>query len=179
MPEVEDRPLDVRPIDVRALVVIGPMAAGKSKIGRRVARQLGLPFTDTDRVVVSAHGPIPAIFEREGEVAFREYEREAVARAVAKRAVVSLGGGAVVHPATAELLDAATVVYLTVTADAVRSRIAGSNRPLLTDGVESWERIFAERKPLYERLATATWDTSTLPISRIADEIAHWAKGRI
>jgi shikimate kinase len=155
------------------------MAAGKSKIGRRVARQLGLPFTDTDRVVVSEHGPIPAIFEREGEEIFREYERGAVARSVGKRSVVSLGGGAVMHPATQTLLEDATVVYLTVSVEAVRSRIAGSNRPLLTDGAASWARIFAERRPTYERLATATWDTSTLPITRLADEIADWAKGRI
>lgn len=166
-------------VDVRALVIIGPMAAGKSKIGRRVARQLSLPFTDTDRVIVSEHGPIPAIFEREGEDVFRGYEREAVARAVVRRSVVSLGGGAVLDPDTQSLLVEATVVYLTVSAEAVRSRIAGSNRPLLTDGAASWERIFAERRPTYERLATATWDTSTLPITRLADEIAHWAKGRI
>lgn len=164
---------------VQALVIIGPMAAGKSKIGRRVARHLGLPFTDTDRTIVSTHGPIPAIFETQGEAVFRDWEREAVAEAVTRRSVVSLGGGAVMHPATAELLSDATVVYLTVSAEAVRSRIAGSNRPLLTDGVSSWERIFSERRPTYERLATATWDTSTLPITRLADEIADWAKGRI
>nr|WP_243694973.1 shikimate kinase [Labedella populi] len=163
---------------VEALVLIGPMAAGKSKIGRRVARSLGVPFTDTDRVIVARHGPIPEIFEREGEPAFREYERDAVARAVAKRSVVSLGGGAVMHHETRALLEDATVVYLTVTSAAVRSRIAGSNRPLLTDGIESWERIFAERRPVYEALATATWDTSTLPITRIADDITAWAKGR-
>jgi shikimate kinase len=155
------------------------MAAGKSKIGKRVARSLGLPFIDTDRVVVEAHGPIPAIFERDGEAAFRELERVAVQRAVVKRAVVSLGGGAVVHPATRTLLRGATVAYLTVSAEAVRSRIASSNRPLLTDGVSSWERIFAERRPLYEELAAATWDTSSVPVTRIADEIADWAKGRI
>jgi shikimate kinase len=164
---------------VNALVVIGPMAAGKSKIGRRVARTLGVPFTDTDRSIVAQHGPIPQIFEREGEDAFREYEREAVARSVARRSVVSLGGGAVMHPDTRALLSRATVVYLTVSSAAVRSRIAGSNRPLLTDGIESWERIFAERRPVYESLATETWDTSTLPITRLADDIAAWAKGRL
>jgi shikimate kinase len=176
------RPVTAWPVSdeaVRALVVIGPMAAGKSKIGRRVARRLGLPFTDTDRVVVSEHGPIPAIFEDEGEQAFRAYEHDAVARAVRRRSIVSLGGGAVLHPDTQTLLERATVVYLTVSAEAVRSRISGSNRPLLTDGAASWERIFAERRPLYERLATATWDTSTLPITRLADEIADWAKGRL
>jgi shikimate kinase len=164
---------------VDALVIIGPMAAGKSKIGRRVARSLGVPFTDTDRAIVARYGPIPEIFEREGESVFREYEREAVARAVARRSVVSLGGGAVMHPETKALLADATVVYLTVSSAAVRARIAGSNRPLLTDGIDSWERIFAERRPVYESLATETWDTSTLPITRLADEIAAWAKGRL
>ncbi len=155
------------------------MAAGKSKIGRRVSRAIGLPFVDTDRVIAAQHGPIPQIFEQEGEPAFREYEREIVARAVSSRSVVSLGGGAVVHPETRRLLAGAPVVYLTVTAEAVRSRIAGSSRPLLSEGIESWQRIFAERRPIYEELATETWDTSSLPITRLAEEIAEWAKGRI
>ncbi len=60
------------------VVVIGPMGAGKSSVGKRVAKALGVPFTDTDRVIARAHGPIPGIFADRGEPAFRELEAEAV-----------------------------------------------------------------------------------------------------
>ncbi|MFT4230981.1 MAG: shikimate kinase, partial [Microbacterium sp.] len=78
-----------------AIVLVGPMGAGKTSVGRRVAKRLGLPFTDTDKTVAAEHGPISAIFERHGEEHFRRLERDAVRRALAGGGVVALGGGAV------------------------------------------------------------------------------------
>src|SRR5690606_11174633 len=78
-PEPTDRPL--------SLALVGPMAAGKTSVGRKVARLLHVPFTDTDRRVVAEHGPIPRIFAEEGEARFREYERAAVAAALAEGGV--------------------------------------------------------------------------------------------
>ncbi|WP_367651723.1 shikimate kinase [Curtobacterium sp. MCPF17_052] len=78
---------------VPPLVVIGPMGAGKSSVGRRVAKALGVPFTDTDRVIAREHGPIPKLFAERGEPAFRELEAAAVRRAVQIGGVVSVGGG--------------------------------------------------------------------------------------
>ncbi len=82
------------------VVVIGPMGAGKSSVGKRVAKALGVPFTDTDRVIAREHGPIPGIFAERGEPAFRELEARAVRDAIATGGVVSVGGGAVTHADT-------------------------------------------------------------------------------
>ncbi|MGO3555858.1 MAG: shikimate kinase, partial [Microbacterium gubbeenense] len=64
-----------------AIVFIGPMGAGKSSIGRRVAKRLGTTFTDTDSMIVREHGPIADLFEAQGEAEFRRIERETVATA--------------------------------------------------------------------------------------------------
>ena len=160
-----------------AVVLIGPPAAGKSRLGHRLSRLLQLPLVDTDRVVVEAHGPIPAIFAEHGEPVFRTWEREAVEAALRERAVVSLGGGAVLDPATQQQLSGMPVVLLTITPEAAAARLDGSSRPL-AGGIEAWAALVAARTPLYESLATATWDTSRRPIDRIAQEIAEWATAR-
>ncbi|MDH6237296.1 shikimate kinase [Cryobacterium sp. CG_9.6] len=160
------------------LVFIGPMAAGKSKIGKRVARGLGVPFVDTDKIIVARYGPISEIFAREGEDYFRVIERTVVAEALLAPSVVSLGGGAILDLDTqAELADH-TVVYLSVNAAAVAKRIGGTKRPLLANGTADWQRIFDQRRPLYEALASIHFDTSHRPIGRIADEIVDWVRKR-
>jgi shikimate kinase len=160
------------------IVFIGPMAAGKSKIGRRVARSLNVPFIDTDKRIVETYGPISEIFAREGEEYFRIIEREAVDWALGEPAVVALGGGAMLHADTQDDLRDATVVYLSVTAAAVQARLGGSKRPLLESGISDWERIHNLRRPTYESLATIRFDTSNRPISGIADEIVNWVQER-
>lgn len=159
------------------VVVIGPMGAGKSSVGKRVAKALGVPFTDTDRVVVREHGPIPRLFAERGEPVFRELEAEAVRRALAAGGVVSLGGGAVLHPATRAALADAHVVLLTVTAEAVAGRIAGSDRPLIASGgIAAWQAILDERLPVYTELADVVLDTSRRPMSRVADDVVAWVR---
>jgi len=170
------------PVEGPAVVLIGPMMSGKTRIGKRVARRLGLPFVDTDARVVAEHGAVEAIFAAHGEPRFRELERSAVARALTEHAVVSLGGGAVLDPSTQELLAGLPVVLLMVDAEAVGGRLASSRRarakrPLLAaEGIAAWTRIVDERRPVYERLARATWDTSTRPADTVADEIAGWVR---
>ncbi|TFC15438.1 shikimate kinase [Cryobacterium algoritolerans] len=154
------------------------MASGKSKVGRRVAKTLDLPFIDTDTRIVADHGPIHEIFERHGEEYFRALERQAVADAVAEDAVVSLGGGAVLDPATQAALSRCTVIYLSVSANAVRARIGGRKRPLLKDGLTDWKRIYAERRPLYEALANTSFDTSHRPLDVIARDVVKWVRKR-
>ncbi|MFT4124141.1 MAG: shikimate kinase [Microbacteriaceae bacterium] len=152
------------------------MGAGKSRIGKRVARLLAVPFLDTDRAVAAAHGPIPELFSRLGEPGFRALERTAVHEALGRRAVVSLGGGAVLDADTRAELAALPVVLLTVSEEAVASRLASSGRPLLTDGLASWRAIAEQRRPLYRALAEHTVDTSRRPIETIARELGGWAR---
>lgn len=165
------------------VAVIGPMGAGKTSIGRTLARRLGLPFADTDAAVVREHGPIDALFRDRGEPEFRRLERVAVQQALASGGVVALGGGAVLHPATRDDLASCTVVLLTVQEGAVADRLAGSRRPLLTDGpptdrLASWRRIAAERAPVYAALADIIVDTSRRPVSGIVDELAAALQAR-
>ncbi|GAA1124161.1 shikimate kinase [Microbacterium natoriense] len=164
--------------DPLTLVLVGPMGAGKTSVGRRVARALGVAFIDTDKRIAAVHGPIPVIFSEHGEAHFRALEREAVATALDEGGVVSLGGGAVTDAATRELLRTHQVVYLTVSAEAVADRITGGGRPLLAgdDPVQRWRQIFEQRRGLYEEVASATFDTSRRPMQRIADDIAAWRR---
>jgi len=155
------------------------MGAGKSKIGRRVARSLSVPYIDTDKRIVASYGPIAEIFAREGEEYFRIIEREVVAGALGEEAVVSLGGGAVLNPDTQDDLSDLTVVFLSVTAEAVAARLRGNKRPLLRGGgTGEWQRIYDERRPIYEALASIRFDTSNRPIDRIVDDVVTWVRER-
>ncbi|PPF86283.1 shikimate kinase [Subtercola sp. Z020] len=160
------------------VVIIGPPAAGKTRIGRRVAKLLGLPFTDTDKQIQALHGPIPAIFESEGEPRFRELERAEVVEALRGGGVVSFGGGAVLNTATQRDLDGCLVVLFTATAEAVAARLGNAKRPLVPD-IEAWQRVVDARRELYEDLADYTVDTSHHRADDIADEVAAWVRTRL
>lgn len=163
------------------VVLVGPMGAGKTSIGRRVAKATGLRFVDTDKAVARAHGPIPSIFAEHGEEQFRAWEQEQVATAIAGGGVISLGGGAVLSAETRRRLGSVPVVLLTVSPEAVAERITGAERPLLNGGedpLQRWIRILAERRPLYEEVADVRFDTSRVPMSRVAEQIVEWMRGR-
>lgn len=163
------------PIRAR-LVLIGAPGAGKTRLGKKVARLLRVRFVDTDKRIVAEHGPIAQIFEEHGEERFRTLEREAVAQALREDAVVSLGGGAVLDADTRADLTGRRVALLTVTAEAVAARIGGGKRPLLKDGVQAWVALVESRRALYESLASRSWDTSNLPLDDIAGDIADWVR---
>lgn len=157
-------------------VFVGPMASGKTKVGKRVARLLGVGFLDTDQVIVARHGVIADIFREQGEPAFRAIERDVVAEALATDGIVSLGGGAVLDADTQRLLRDHPVVFLHAPAHVVAGRLAleRGKRPLVANGIGDWERIFAERRPIYEALASHTVDTSTGRFDDISREVAAW-----
>jgi shikimate kinase len=158
------------------LVLIGPPAAGKTRVGKRLATRLGLEFIDTDRLIVAEHGAIASIFAKHGEPYFRTLERDAVAEALTSSAVVSLGGGAVLNTETQADLAGRTVVLLTTTAEAAATRILNTKRPLI-DGIEAWKRLNESRAELYASLADFTIDTSARPVESIVEAIASWVKG--
>lgn len=160
-----------------ALVLIGPMGAGKSSVGRRVAKALGESFTDTDTEIVRAHGSIERLFAEHGEPHFRGLERAAVAAALRAGGVVALGGGAVLDAGTQHDLAAHRVVLLTVSPERIASRVRGSKRPLLhgEDPVARWREVYAQRREIYERLADVTVDTSSGPLDGVVATVVAWA----
>jgi shikimate kinase len=159
------------------VVLIGPPASGKSRIGKRIARVLGTAFVDTDSRVVAEHGPIPDLFATHGEPHFRSLERAQVVEALAADAVVAFGGGAVLDADTQRDLADHDVVLFTVDPSAIASRLAKGKRPLVPD-VESWIRVYESRRELYERLADVTFDTTSRPTDEIAAEVADWVRHR-
>lgn len=161
-----------------AIVLIGPMGAGKTSIGRKVAKALGRSFFDSDAAVVRDHGPIETLFAEYGEEHFRALERRAVAEGLATGGVVSLGGGAVLHPQTRADLAAHRVILLTVTPEVVAARVRDSKRPLLQsdDAIERWTSILEQRRPVYEELADVAFDTSRGPLQNVVDAIVTWVR---
>jgi shikimate kinase len=156
------------------VVFIGAPASGKSKIAKRVSALLDVPRIDTDKVVVEKYGPISDIFDSSGEATFRGYERAAVVDALEHNAIVSLGGGAVLDPATQEDLKSVPVVLLTVSEEAVATRICDPKRPLLRGGIDSWNNLVVARMPIYTELAWNTFDTSEGDLDKIAEDIVTW-----
>lgn len=158
-----------------AAVLIGPPAAGKTRLGKRIARLLDLPFIDTDARIAEAHGPIPRIFAEHGEAQFREWEREEVQRSLSEPGIVSLGGGAIENPETRAELAHHVVVLISVSPEAVEDRLDNDNRPLL-NGLESWKKLVARRQPIYDELATMTIDTSVGPMDQHAERLAEMVR---
>ena len=160
------------------VVLIGPMGAGKTSIGRKAARALQVPFFDTDSAVVRAHGPIEKLFTDFGEAHFRRLERDAVVEGLERGGVISLGGGAVLDPETRSDLAARRVILLTVSPNVVAGRVRASNRPLLQgdDAMTRWTTILAERMPIYRSLADVTFDTSSGPVQHIVDAVVDWIR---
>jgi shikimate kinase len=156
------------------IVLVGPMGAGKSRVGQRLANDAGAPFVDTDVRIAERYGPIDEIFDREGEEYFRIVEREVVAEALREEAVVSLGGGAVLHADTRDDLASLPVVWLQVSREAVTPRLTGGNRPLIAaGGIDAWAAILEARRPLYEAVADLAIDTSRRSVARIVDDITE------
>ncbi|SIL06855.1 shikimate kinase [Mycobacteroides abscessus subsp. abscessus] len=162
----------------RPLIIIGPMAAGKSYIGTHFARFYGFPFVDADHLIVEKYGSISEIFEERGEEFFRKVEAEVISEVLTsphfRNCVFSLGGGAPMSDAVARLLRGEQVVYIQVDAETVRPRIEhNKNRPLLQPHpVQKWSEIFEQRAHRYEELASYILDArGGRPITEMAAEL--------
>jgi shikimate kinase len=157
-------------------VLIGPPGAGKSTVGALLADRLGVSFTDTDADVEAIAGkPVSDIFVEDGEPAFRELERAAVARALdGGDGVVAVGGGAILDPGTQQRLAGHRVVYLQTGFAAAAKRVGMDQaRPLLIGNPRTTLRILLEQRlPVYERLATITVPTDDREPDQIAADIA-------
>jgi shikimate kinase len=159
---------------VTRLVIVGPPGALTAETGRALAERLAVPLTDTDAAVEAAAGkPVADVFVDDGEPAFRELERAAVARALEADGVVVLGSGAVVDPLTEHALAAEVVVFLDVSvADAARRLGFSGQRPAaLGNPRAQWLRLMERRRPVYERVAALTVSTDGLEPPAVADAV--------
>lgn len=139
----------------RPVVLVGLMGVGKSTVGRRLAKRLGVPFIDSDSAIEDAAGYTPAeIFERFGEQDFRDGERRLVARLIdGEVRVIATGGGAYVDPRTRELLnDRAITIWLDAPVDILADRTSRRDtRAQLRQGdpKATLERLSNERRTSY------------------------------
>ncbi len=161
---------------LRPVVFTGPMATGKTAVGRSFAGRHKMVFIDTDRRITARHGPIPEIFAAEGEDAFRRLEAGIVREVLTEnsgRVVVSLGGGAVLDPDTRSLLAGARVVFLDADLATVLPRLrAGASRPLLAgDAAERWSALYEQRRPLYLGVADCVIDTRGKTLRQVIEHV--------
>ncbi|MDO5662747.1 MAG: shikimate kinase [Brachybacterium sp.] len=146
-------------------VLIGPMAAGKTTVGRRLAALRDVPFADLDQEIEIREGrSISAIFAADGEAAFRAAETATLRDLLATHpGVLALGGGAPIQPENQHLLQGHTVVLLEIDeATAARRLRGGAGRPMLAgrDPVRAWRGIREQRLPIYRGLARYLVDAS-------------------
>ncbi|HBK47390.1 MAG TPA: shikimate kinase [Xanthomonadaceae bacterium] len=150
------------------LVMVGPMGAGKSCIGRRLAERFGLEFVDVDHAIVEHAGAsIASIFEHSGEATFREHERAVLEQLLLREGqLVSTGGGAILDADNRRRIrERGFVVYLRVSVAAQLERLARDrSRPLLQrdDREQVLHALARQRDPLYREVADIILDTDTL-----------------
>jgi shikimate dehydrogenase len=161
-----------------SIALIGFMGAGKSLIGKALAKKLEKTFLDTDALIEKKAGKtIARIFEENGEPAFRQIEREVIdGISNAGGQVIACGGGVVLNLSNVQALkNNAVVIYLRASPSAIHKRVStGRNkRPLLAgkDGMQKIEALLGARLPLYESAADMLIDTSRTGIESCAEEI--------
>lgn len=159
------------------LALIGMMGSGKSATAAVLATRLGWSLVDTDADVVRRTGTeIADLFALQGEEAFRAEESQVLSDALHRSTsvVVATGGGAVLDPASRDLLaHQAQVVWLRASTETLAERLADTDdRPLLAGGVSrALSRLDAERRPLYESTADWTVDVDGLSIDEVVDRV--------
>lgn len=159
------------------IFLVGPMGAGKSAVGRQLARALRLDYVDSDAEIEARTGvDIPFIFEKEGEEGFRRREAVVIDEMSARDGVVlATGGGAILDPESRGRLAArGFVIYLATSVEQQLERtVRGRHRPLLENGDRRrvLESLLAVRDPLYREIADLVVPTDGRRVNEVAREI--------
>ncbi|MGB5409354.1 MAG: shikimate kinase AroK [Thiogranum sp.] len=159
--------------------LVGPMGAGKSTIGRQLARCLKLKFIDSDREIEIRTGvDIPLIFELEGESGFRKRERKVINELTAKPGIMlATGGGAVMDKLNRQhLASRGRVIYLHTSVEQQLQRTAHDrNRPLLqtADPKQKLQELMEDRDPLYREIADWVIETDGCRVRDVVQQIVH------
>ena len=161
------------------IILVGPMGAGKTTIGRLLAKNLSLPFKDSDSEIEERTGAdIPWIFDVEGEEGFRQRESSVLADLLREKSLVlATGGGIVLKEENRALLKQADVViYLLADSEQLIKRTGkDKNRPLLNvvDPAKQIQHLLSERESLYREVATRIVETDSRSPKLVAKEIAQ------
>jgi shikimate kinase len=169
------------------LILVGPMGAGKTSVGRYLATRFGLRLLDADHEIEREAGAtVTQLFEREGETGFRARERATLARLLHDDGILlATGGGAVLDPGNRALLrERGFVVHLHVSVAQQLARLAGdTSRPLLArpDRKQVLEEIASIRTPLYADVSDLVFDSDALDADAVAVQLAtlltqHWQR---
>ena len=159
------------------VILIGPPGAGKTSIGRSLARSLRSTFADTDTLIEIDQGKtVSQIFIDDGEPLFREVEERICLDAIEKETgVLSLGGGAVLSKKVQEAMraSAAKVVFLDVSLKVAAPRIGfNRDRPLLLNNPrQQWQTLMDARRPVYEGLATVIFDVEDCTVNQVLKKL--------
>jgi shikimate kinase len=163
----------------RNIFLVGPMGAGKTTIGKMLAKSLSIPFIDSDKEIEQRTGvTIPMIFEYEGEAGFRKRESDVLGVLTEKSPIVlATGGGAVILPENQQMLKSrGFIVYLQCSVDRQLERThKDTNRPLLKtpDPRAKLEELYKMRDPIYRSLADYVIDTGVYSSRSAARQIVR------
>jgi len=158
-------------------VLIGPPGAGKSTVGKALAKSIGVGFLDSDTIIEKNAGKkISDIFVDEGEEVFRDLEYEALkACLLDNNCILALGGGAPIADRAQRLLidSGAPIVFLDVSLSIAAPRVGfNRDRPLLLGNPRAqWQALYDLRRPIYEKLATITVKVDFVKLNDIVTEI--------
>ena len=159
----------------QAIFLCGFMGAGKSSVGRALAKELGWPLLDTDALIERENGPIPQIFAEKGEPYFRCLETELAHRlAQTEEVVISTGGGFVLSQGVQDSLKDSLVIYLDVPFEACWQRIKNNDRPLVrSNSKEALREIYRKRAEIYRsvsRFSVSNTGTLNQTVAEILDK---------
>ena len=170
---------------LKKIVLIGPPGAGKSSIGKALAKELNLNFMDSDSEIEKiSHKKISEIFIEDGEPAFRLLEVDVVRKVLADfDGVISLGGGAPINKEIQEVLQDANypVVFIDVSIAQAATRIGfNKDRPLLlVNPRQQWISLMNDRRPIYEKLASQTISSDNQKPHEVAKQISDKLKATL
>ncbi len=170
---------------LKKIVLIGPPGAGKSSIGKALAKELNLDFIDSDSEIEKiSHKKIAEIFIEDGEPAFRLLEVDVVRKVLADfNGVISLGGGAPISKEIKEVLQNADypVVFIDVSIAQAATRIGfNKDRPLLlVNPRQQWISLMNDRRPIYEKLASQTISSDNQKPHEVAKQISQKLKATL
>ena len=170
---------------IKKVVLIGPPGAGKSTIGKALAKEIATEFIDSDSEIERITGKkISDIFVEEGEAVFRKTEVEVVTALLdGFEGVIALGGGAPINTQIQEALTGVDfpVIFIDVSISQAANRIGfNKDRPLLLiNPRQQWMNLMSERRPIYEKLASQTVNSDSQKPHEVAKLISEKLKGKL